>query len=340
MQNVAERKPAMNTRTKKILICDQFAVEALVYLRKNSAYEIVVTPTLELLHQHLPDADGIIIRSKVKIDGSFLDKAKKLQVIVTCTSGYDHLCFDEIKKRNIIVMYTPEANQISAAEHTWALLLACCRHLPQAYSELKQKNWNRAPYMGCELHGKVIGIIGLGRIGSRVAKIANAFGMSVLAFDPYCAAEVFTDTNAQRASYEEVLRQADVISYHVPKTKETYHMLNRVHFEIINPDAIIINTSRGSVIHEDDLAQALLENKIKAAGLDVFEKEPLDQHSKLMKCKNAVITPHLGAYTEEAFLKASMQGAIQMDDYFSANKIKNSLPLDNAKQIYNFAEGN
>ncbi len=325
---------------KKILICDRFAIEAQVLLKKNSAFEVILAQTPEHLAVHITEADGILIRSKQKIDTSFLTQAKKLEVIVTCTSGFDHIDLAETKKRNIKVMFTPEANQVAAAELTWSLLLACVRHVPQAHHELKTKTWNREPYLGSELNGKTLGVVGLGRIGSRVAIIAKAFGMQVLAFDPYCDDVNFENTLAERCSYDELLKQADVVTFHVPSTKETKHMLNRIQFDMLSPTAIIINTSRGSVIHEDDLAEALRDKKIKAVGLDVFEKEPLDRTSKLLKLPNVIMTPHIGAYTEEAFYKASLQGAAQIENYFMKKQTENELPLVNQWGSLSFQEGN
>ena len=325
---------------KKILICDRFAVEAHVVLKKNLAFDVVLAQSPDLLSQHITDANGILIRSKQKIDASFLAKAHKLEVIVTCTSGFDHIDLVETKKRNIKVMFTPEANQVSAAELTWSLLLACVRNVPQAHQELKTKTWNREPYLGTELSGKIIGIVGLGRIGCRVAIMAKAFGMQVLAFDPYCDDSNFETSSAERCSYDELLKQADVISFHVPSTKETKHMLNRIQFDMISPTAVIINTSRGSAIHEDDLAEALRNKKIKAVGLDVFEKEPIDRTSKLLKLPNVIMTPHLGAYTEEAFYKASLQGVLQIENYFIKNQTENELPLVNQWGSLSFQEGN
>ncbi len=325
---------------KKILICDRFAIEAQVLLKKNCNFEVILAQTPEQIAMHLAEANGLLIRSKQKIDTSFLAQAKKLEVIVTCTSGFDHIDLADTKKRNIKVMFTPEANQVAAAELTWSLLLACVRHIPEAHHELKTKTWNRESYLGSELNGKSLGVVGLGRIGSRVAIIAKAFGMQVLAFDPYCDDVNFENTQAERCSYDELLKQADVVTFHVPSTKETKHMLNRIQFDMLSPTAIIINTSRGSVIHEDDLAEALRDKKIKAVGLDVFEKEPLDRTSKLLKLPNVIMTPHLGAYTEEAFYKASLQGAAQIENYFMKKQTENELPLVNQWGSLSFQEGN
>lgn len=318
-----------NTQKKfKILIAERFSVEGLTYLKKNSKFE-VSNPSTENIQKHLAQAEGIIVRSKFTIDAALLDKTPELKVIVTATSGYDHIDLIETEKRNIKVMYTPDANVTSAAELTWGLILACQRHLVSAHREIKAGKWQREPFLGHELAGRNLGIIGLGRIGQKMAKIANAFDMKIFAFDPYQEKEVFQKLNIHRSSYEEVLKQSDVLTFHVPLTSETRHMLNRSHFEYIHPDCVVINASRGSVIHEEDLADALLDKKISCAGLDVFKKEPPDRNSKLLKCQNLIMTPHLGAYTEEAFQKASLQAAIQIEDFFLQNRISNSLPLKN-----------
>lgn len=330
----------MTPTKKKVLICDRFSMEALIHLKMNSNLELISVLSTTHLQQEIPTAHGLLIRSQQKIDAPLLLTAKCLEVIVTCTSGYDHIDLIETKKRNICVMYTPEANQISACEHTWALLLSCTRHVVNAHREVKAGKWQRSPYLGSELSGKILGVVGLGRIGSRVAKIANAFGMTVMAFDPYQDDSTFTEAQAARVSYDELLKQCDVLTFHVPATKETKYMLNRNHYDLLSPHVIVVNTSRGSVIHEDDLADALLSGKIKSAGLDVFEKEPLGHESKLMKCSNITFTPHLGAFTEEAFQKASLQGALQIENYFKLNTVQNSLPLINLWGSLSFQEGN
>ncbi len=325
---------------KKILICDRFAIEALVSLKIDPQFEVVTILSETHLHEEIKSAHGVVIRSRQKIDSQFLNKALQLEVIVTCTSGFDHIDLAETKKRNITVMYTPEANQIAAAELTWSLLLACTRHVVSAHREIKSGRWQRDPYLGNEMSGKTLGVVGLGRIGTRVAKIAIAFGMNVIGFDPYQDDPVFKNAEASRASYEELLKQCDFLTFHVPATRETKHMLNRIHYEFLSPHVIVVNTSRGSVIHEEDLVAALNSGKIKAAGLDVFEKEPLGYESKLMKCSNILMTPHVGAFTEEAFQKASLQGALQIKNYFKTKTIQNSLPLVNTWGSLSFQEGN
>lgn len=318
---------------KKIVICDRFAVEALVELKKKSFLNV-----LSYSESELATADALIIRSKFKIDQTLLDKASNLKLIVTCTSGFDHIDLKETEKRKITVMFTPDANVVSAAEHTWALLMACTRHVVAAHKELKAANWKRDPFLGFELAGKTLGVVGLGRIGQKVAAFAKAFQMNVIAFDPYQSAEVFEKLNSARMSYDELLKKSDILTFHVPATFETHHMLARPHYESLDEHTIIINTSRGSVIDEDALADALNNRQIACAGLDVFNKEPLPRDSRLMKCNNLIMTPHLGAFTEEAFLKASLQAAKLVQDYFEKNLTQNTLPLKNDWGSLSFKE--
>lgn len=309
---------------KNVIICERFAVEALAALKKNQLFQVK-----SYQPEHLATAHVLIIRSKFKIDRALLDSAPQLEVIITCTSGFDHIDLEETKKRSVVVMYTPEANMVSTAEHTWALLLACSRQVVAANRQMKSGEWLRDPFVGMELAGKTLGIVGFGRIGQRVCRIAQAFDMNVISFDPYQQPEVFDRHGVLRLSYDELLRQSDIITYHVPATDETHQMLNRSHFDSLNGEQIIINASRGNVIREEDLVEALQQKKIKTVGLDVFQKEPLPRDSQLLKFQNIVLTPHLGALTNEAFLKASLQAVQQLEDYYLKNQIQNTLPLIN-----------
>ncbi len=318
---------------KKIMICDRFATEGAVELKKNKNFEVINFNENELSSAHV-----LVIRSKFKIDLELLEKTKNLELIITCTSGFDHIDLKQTAKRNITVAFTPEANVVSAAEHTWALLLACTRHVVGAHKDMKSGHWNREPFLTFELKNKTIGIVGLGRVGQKVAGFAKAFQMNVLAFDPYQTAEIFNKLEIQRVSYDELLLQSDILTFHVPATFETHHMMKRANFENVDENLILINTSRGSVINEDDLAEALIEKTILAAGLDVFAKEPLSRDSKLMRCPNLIMTPHLGAYTEEAFTKGSLQAAKQIKNFYENNKLENTLPLINEWGSLSFKE--
>ena len=334
MVKSAPRMTSLKTNAQKnILICERFAFEAQIKLKQNKNFNIENFSEEKLAATH-----ALIIRSKFKIDEQLLSKTPNLELIVTCTSGFDHINLTQTQKRNICVMFTPDANARAAAELTWSLLMASARHILAAHQDIKSGIWNREPRLGIELANKTIGIVGLGRIGSLVAKFASAFNMEVLAFDPYVDEDAFTNSGATRVSYEEILKQADFLSFHVPATKETQNMFNRSHIEIVHPELILLNTSRGNVVNEDDLIKALQEKKIKFAALDVFNKEPLTKESKLLKCDNVILTPHLGAYTSEAFLKASLEASLRVIDFFENNKTQNTLPLKNDWQSLSFAE--
>jgi D-3-phosphoglycerate dehydrogenase len=235
-------------------------------------------------------------------------------------------------------MYTPEANVISTAELTWALILASARKVTLAQKEMKAGVWNRDLFISNELYGKTLGVVGLGRVGSRVAKIAGAFNMNVLGFDPYQTDEAFTRVNAERVSYEEVLKGSDILTFHVPFTFETKNMFGASQIEYVSPDLILINASRGSVIDEEAVAEALNEKKLGFAALDVFAKEPLARTSNLLKAPRTILTPHLGAYTEEAFLRASLEACERITQFFLNGTTLNTLPLQNDWGSLSFLE--
>lgn len=304
----------------KVFIAEKFAINARAILQSNASIELT---------ENLTEADGLIIRSRTKIDATYLDQSKNVKVIITSTSGFDHIDLVETQKRKITVMYTPDANAISAAEHTWSLLLSLLRFVPGADRSMRSGSWTRDLFNGFELAGKTLGIIGLGRIGTRVAMIAKGFSMDVVAFDPYQEDDVFKKLDLCRSSYEEVLKSADILTFHVPLTKETKNMFNQNHSEYISPKTILLNTSRGGVVNELDLVAMLEQNKLAGAALDVFEKEPLARDSRLFKAPRLIMTPHLGALTTDAFEKSSMEAAKLMIGFFLSNAVRNTLPLVN-----------
>jgi D-3-phosphoglycerate dehydrogenase len=312
---------------KKILITDRFAQDSFLFLQQNSQFEVVRSdnPT-HLPLEHLVSAHALLIRSRTVINEELLKKARQLQLIVTGTSGFDHIDLEATQKWGVTVMHTPSANIESAAQLTWGLVLNCVNNIGQAYRMMKAGEWRRDELTGIELKGRTYGLVGLGRIGSRVAEIAQAFGMTVVAYDPYQDDDVFARLKIPRLSYEEVLKTADILSFHVPKTLETEHMLNRSHFEYIHRGIVLINTSRGSVINENDLAEAIENGFLRAVGLDVFEKEPLPRSSKLLTYPNVVLTPHIGANTEDAFFKASQLAANKLVAFFTDSSTSDTLP--------------
>ncbi|HRO66917.1 MAG TPA: NAD(P)-dependent oxidoreductase [Pseudobdellovibrionaceae bacterium] len=314
-------------KKKKVLITDRFATESAMWLDRQPHLEIVRADSPSILPlEHLVSCQAMLIRSRTPIDEKLLKKARQLQVIITATSGFDHIDLDACTKWGITVMHTPSANIESASQLTWALVLAVANRLRESRSLMESGEWLRDKVIGLELSGRTYGIVGLGRIGSRVAKLAQAFGMNVMAYDPYLADSTFDAVNVQRQGFEELLKNSDVVSFHVPKTAETERMLTRQQLSRLSRPLILVNTSRGSVIEENDLIEALQKGWLRGAGLDVFAQEPLETSSELLKLPQVVATPHVGANTEEAFFKASQLAAQKMVSFFLDGSTSDTLP--------------
>lgn len=318
------------------MVTDRFDLDALALLRGDPAVEVSVSASPRPTPDELRGVEGLIIRSRTPIDRSFLAQAPELKAVVTATSGFDHIDLDATTERELAVMYTPEANAQSAAELTWALALACARRIPEAHRAVKTGDWRREALIGRELAGKTFGVIGLGRIGGKVARLAQAFGMKVIAFDPYKDDARFADLATTRVALGELLRLADFASLHVPATPETRHMITPLHLENANPALILVNTSRGLALREQDLIAALENSQIAGAGLDVFEKEPLARHSALTGIPNVVLSPHIGATTTEAFAAASREAAEKMLRFAKAHKTSDTLPPDEEWYLLGF----
>lgn len=318
----------------KLLITDRFSIEAEAHLKAH--FNVLRSESHNPTTEELKDIKALIIRSRTKITKEFLDLAPSVELIITSTSGYDHIDFEETMKRNIKTSYTPEANAQSTAELTILLMLSCAREINLANKMVRESNWKRTELKAFELSGKTLGIVGLGRVGSRVAKIASAMNMKIYAYDPYIEDEEFQKLHVQRLGYTEILRMCNVVTYHVPLTKETYQMLNRRLFEDSLPQMIVINASRGDVFNEQDILYGLETGAIERAGLDVFVKEPLPKDSALITHPKVVTTPHIGATTEEAFMASSIMAADKCIDYFKGNKLNDELPAEAPWWKYQF----
>jgi D-3-phosphoglycerate dehydrogenase len=310
----------------QVLVTDRFELEALALLQGDSALKVAKSAEPQPTAAELVTIQGLAIRSRTRVDRDLLALAPKLEVVVTATSGFDHIDLDACEERGIKVMFTPEANAASAAELTWGLVLSCARKLNESHRAVKSGEWRRDSLMGRQLEGKTYGIVGLGRIGTRVARIAQAFGMRVIAFDPYKDDEHFEAVGAQRFGLEELFMLSDVVSLHVPASDETKGMIHRYLLDAANRSLILINTSRGSVVSEQDLVEGLTLGWIAAAGLDVFEREPLPRHSNLLNLPNVVMSPHLGATTGEAFARASWDAAEKIRNFAGSRQVSDPLP--------------
>jgi D-3-phosphoglycerate dehydrogenase len=305
----------------KIAILDPISVEAKQILTQkfgNSVYQATAI-------KEITDTEVLIIRSKTKVYESTAKHLKSLKLVVTSASGFDHIDLDWCKAKGIKVYNSSEAPVPSVCELTYFILIGLMRKIQEHKANMLAKGWREEVARGNNLNGKSIGIVGLGRIGQAVAKSANAFGMQVLACDPNQDESVFNKYNAERLGLTELIRQADIISLHVPYNKSTHEMINAASLQEVSTDAIIINTSRGNVVREADIIDLLRRQKIGGFGADVFKEEPLDTSSDLYTLPRVLITPHIGAYTTETFENACREAAQIVLDYFSGSLKKTEL---------------
>uniref|UniRef100_A0A7V3RH54 3-phosphoglycerate dehydrogenase n=1 Tax=candidate division WOR-3 bacterium TaxID=2052148 RepID=A0A7V3RH54_UNCW3 len=287
----------------KVLISDPIAKEGIEIL-KNSGFEVVEKTGMspEELIKTIPDFDAIIVRSATKVTKEVIEAGKKLKVIGRAGVGLDNVDAEAAKARGIKVVNTPAATSISVAELALGMMLSAARMIPQATISTKAGKWEKKKFHGIELYGKILGIVGIGRIGSELAKRAKALGMEVIAYDPY----VQSSDYAKIVDFDTLLKNSDFISLHIPKTKETTHLLNKSAFDKMKDGVIIVNCARGGVVDEDALYDALVSGKVKVACLDVFEVEPAKEH-KLFSLEQVILTPHIGAQTEEGQQRAGLQ---------------------------------
>jgi D-3-phosphoglycerate dehydrogenase len=252
------------------------------------------------------------------VDRAVIDAAPNLQVVGRIGVGLDNLDLRALSERGVVVCYPPEENAVSVSEHVFALLLAFARRIPAADRTVREGSWRRSEFIGFELAGRTMGILGLGRIGFRVAVRARAFGMRVIAYDPYLVAQhpAVTETGTELASLDAVLEQADVITCHLPLTDETREMINTERLSRMKPTALIINTSRGAVIDEDALYLALRDGVIAGACLDVRSSEPPGP-SPLHELGNVVLTPHIASWTEESLHRVISTVSADVDHVLS-----------------------
>ena len=289
----------------KILICDNLNQQVYKELETiGDCVDISKSNSKDKdLANHIKDCEIVVIRSATKLTKEVLDKAEQLKIIARCGVGIDNVDLDFAKSRNIFVTNAPSANLISVVELTVALIISASRKLSLADSHLKKGEWNRSQFLGNELYGKTLGIVGFGKAGRLVAERMKSFGMSIVFYDPYV-----TDWNGSEESIklDDLLRTADVVSIHVIKTKDTENLISKDMLDLLKPSSVIINTSRGGVLDEDYLFELLESEKIFGAGLDVYSNEPpknVDRYNGL----NLVTTPHIGASTNEAQLKAGLE---------------------------------
>jgi D-3-phosphoglycerate dehydrogenase / 2-oxoglutarate reductase len=296
----------------KVLVTERLAKAGLDKLREQVEIDERLNLDPRELADIIGDYDGLVIRSATQVDSDLLERATSLKVIGRAGIGLDNVDVDAATRLGVVVVNAPQSNVLSAAEHTMALLLAQARNISQAHASLMAGAWERDRYQGVELHGKVLGIIGLGRVGTLVAQRASAFGMHMVAYDPYVSAGRAAQVGVQLlSSVLEVCERSDFLSIHLPRTPETVGIIGEKELAAAKPGIRIINTSRGGLVDERALVRALDRGTVAGAGMDVFEQEPVTDHP-LFRSESVVATPHLGASTAEAQDKAGIAIAEQV----------------------------
>ncbi len=325
----------------KVLVSDNISPKCIEILKK-SGLEVDVKTGMkpEELKACIGDYHGLIIRSATKVTSEIINAAKNLKVIGRAGSGLDNVDRAAATKKGIVLMNTPGGNTITTAEHSIALMVALARQIPQATISMKAGKWEKKKFMGVELFNKTLGIIGIGNIGSQVAKRAQGLAMNVIAYDPFLSEDKAKAMGVEKVDIKELFRRSDFITIHTPLTPETRNMINKETIKMMKPGVRIINCARGGIINEKDLYEALVGGKVAGAALDVFEKEP-PENNPLLKLNNVISTPHLGASTKEAQENVAVAVAEQVVDYLIHETIRNavnfpSIPSDQVARLQPF----
>ena len=311
----------------KVLISDKLAKEGLDLLKSMKGVEAVVKTGMkeDELAKVIGEYDGLIIRSDTKVTAKVLASSGKLRGIARAGVGIDNVDVKEATRKGILVMNTPGGNTLSAAEHTMALILALSRNVVPACNSLKAKAWDRRKYTGNQLNNKVLGVIGLGRIGMAVARMARGFNMKVLGYDPLAAPPEAPKIGVEICDrLERIFRESDFITVHVPKNDQTLNMIGKDQIALMKPTVRLINVARGGIINEDALYEALTAKRIAGAALDVFPEEP-PANFRFAEFENCVVTPHLGASTEEAQVEVAVEAAEILVEALKGGAIKNAV---------------
>ena len=310
----------------KILVSDDVSESGLEPLRA-AGFTVEKRAGLkpEELRRVIPEYDGLVVRSETKVTAELLDAAVRLRAIGRAGVGVDNIDVGAATVRGVIVMNAPDGNTMTTAEQTVALLLALARSVPQANASLRAGKWERKKFVGVELRGKTLGVVGLGRIGRVVASRAQGFEMRVVAFDPFLAPEQLANTGVELAPLREVCAQADFLTVHTPLTAETRGIIGAEELSLMKPTARLINCARGGLVDEAALLAALEEGRIAGAALDVFEQEPPAADHPLVALEQVIATPHLGASTVEAQEGVAVTVAEQMRDYFQTGALRGAV---------------
>ena len=310
-----------------ILAADGIANEGIDLLKKNFDVEVRDKISHEELLEVIPNFDALIVRSASKVTADVLERAAKLKIIGRAGVGVDNIDVQAATERGIIVINSPDGNTIAATEHTFAMMLAVSRNIPQANQVMHAGGWDRKKFVGVELRNKTLGVIGLGKIGAGVAKRAQSFDMKVIAHDPFVSEERAKNLGVKLVNLDELCKTADFITVHMPLTNKTRDMISLPQMKTMKPTVRLINCARGGIINEADLATALTEKIVAGAAIDVFDGEPLAENSPLRNLSNIILTPHLGASTVEAQIGVSVDVARGIIDALNNRPVATAVNL-------------
>jgi D-3-phosphoglycerate dehydrogenase len=310
----------------KILIAEPLAEGAVSLFKAEPGWDVVVSNPQEHA-AHLADCDALVVRSAVKVNAEVLAKAPKLRVIGRAGVGYDNIDIKAATDAGVLVMNTPGGNAVSVAEHTLALMLALARAIPAASASTKSGKWEKKKFLGNELRGKTLGVVGLGNIGREVVQRARAFEMKIIGSDPYVSSQLAADFGVELVELDTLYARSDFISLHLALTPETKQILSTAAFAKMKPGVRIVNCARGELIDEAALAEALASGKVAGAGLDVFSPEPPAAENPLLKAEHLLATPHIGGSTEEAQEIVGVRIAEQMVDYLKNGVAVNAVNM-------------
>src|SRR3954468_22949038 len=308
----------------KVIVAEKISASAIEVLHEPR-WTIITPDQIDgKLASHLESADALIVRSAVQVDANLLSNTRKLRVIGRAGVGVDNIDLDAATRKGIAVMNTPGANAIAVAEHTLAMMLAMARHLTRANTLMHAGKWEKKTLQGSELRGKTLGVVGLGRVGMEVARRARAFGMEIIAHDPFVSSVVAREQGIQMAKLEDIYAAADYLSLHVGLTPQTAGMINADSIKKMKKGVRLVNCARGELVDEAALASALKHGQVAGVALDVFAEEP-PKNSPLAGLENVILTPHIGGSTHEAQEAVGYQIAQQVKEYLKHGVIQNAV---------------
>ncbi len=313
---------------ERVLVSDPLSEQGIAVL-KQAGLDVDVNTGLseEELIAVIGQYDGLVVRSQTQVTAKVIAAGKKLKAVGRAGVGVDNVDLEAATEHGVIVLNAPSGNTISTAEHTMAMMLSLARNIPQAHLSMQEGRWDRKKYTGVELNAKVLGIIGLGRVGSQVASRAQAFGMQILAYDPYLAEERAEELGIKLATVEEILQNADFITVHTPLTAQTKDLIGSAEFAKMKAGVRIINCARGGIINYDALAEAVQSGKVAGAAIDVYQQEPPPEDLPLRGLPGVVLTPHLGASTAEAQINVAIDVAKELVRALEGKAFKNAVNM-------------